>query len=244
MGGKRPRAVLPARGRRRGAGRLRAGRSAAHRTSSARCGARSIRRPRTTATPTDNNWRFFRSRSGHLLKFDDTAGAERIEIIGKGGDHKLVIDVSGRKIEITCSSGDVAISAPAGQGLDRRQRRSRSSAKTSMTLDGGAVADRQGRDRGHQLRRCRWDNPQRARAIASWRIDMHLIQPPGPTSPVPVPHPFTGVIDGGVSADVTIGGVAGGDGEQHRHQHAAAHPDRRHVRRCRRPTARRSPPAA
>jgi len=39
-------------------------------------------------------------------------------------------------------------------------------------------------------------------------VDMHLIQPPGPTSPVPVPHPFAGVIDGGVSPDVTIGGAA------------------------------------
>lgn len=38
-------------------------------------------------------------------------------------------------------------------------------------------------------------------------IDTHLIQPPGPTSPVPVPHPFSGIIDGGVSADVTIGGL-------------------------------------
>jgi uncharacterized Zn-binding protein involved in type VI secretion len=35
-------------------------------------------------------------------------------------------------------------------------------------------------------------------------IDMHLIQPPGPTSPVIVPHPFSGVLDGALSADVTI----------------------------------------
>jgi uncharacterized Zn-binding protein involved in type VI secretion len=39
-------------------------------------------------------------------------------------------------------------------------------------------------------------------------LDMHLIQPPGPVSPVPVPHPFSGIIDGGVSTDVTIGGAA------------------------------------
>jgi uncharacterized Zn-binding protein involved in type VI secretion len=39
-------------------------------------------------------------------------------------------------------------------------------------------------------------------------IDTHLIQPPGPTSPIMVPHPFSGVIDSNVSADVTIGGAA------------------------------------
>jgi uncharacterized Zn-binding protein involved in type VI secretion len=39
-------------------------------------------------------------------------------------------------------------------------------------------------------------------------LDMHLIQPPGPTSPVLTPHPFTGVIDGGLSGDVQIMGKA------------------------------------
>ncbi len=34
--------------------------------------------------------------------------------------------------------------------------------------------------------------------------DMHLIQPPGPTSPVLVPHPFKGLIDGNLSRDVKI----------------------------------------
>ncbi|OLE33594.1 MAG: hypothetical protein AUI36_28420 [Cyanobacteria bacterium 13_1_40CM_2_61_4] len=32
------------------------------------------------------------------------------------------------------------------------------------------------------------------------------MQPPGPTSPIPVPHPFTGLIDGGLSGDVKIMG--------------------------------------
>jgi uncharacterized Zn-binding protein involved in type VI secretion len=39
-------------------------------------------------------------------------------------------------------------------------------------------------------------------------LDMHLIQPPGSTPPVLVPHPFTGVIDGGLSGDVQIMGLA------------------------------------
>lgn len=37
--------------------------------------------------------------------------------------------------------------------------------------------------------------------------DIHLIQPPGPTPPVPVPHPFAGMIDGGCSANVKINGM-------------------------------------
>lgn len=38
-------------------------------------------------------------------------------------------------------------------------------------------------------------------------IDTHLIQPPGPTSPVPVPHPYAGIIDGNVSSNVKIKGA-------------------------------------
>jgi uncharacterized Zn-binding protein involved in type VI secretion len=34
--------------------------------------------------------------------------------------------------------------------------------------------------------------------------DSHLIQPPGPSSPVPTPMPFSGVIDGALSGNVNI----------------------------------------
>jgi uncharacterized Zn-binding protein involved in type VI secretion len=36
--------------------------------------------------------------------------------------------------------------------------------------------------------------------------DTHLIQPPGPGAPVPVPHPFSGMLDGALSPDVNIMG--------------------------------------
>src|SRR3712207_5537888 len=39
-------------------------------------------------------------------------------------------------------------------------------------------------------------------------VDMHLIQPPGTAPPVLLPHPFSGVIDGSLSGDVTIMGMA------------------------------------
>jgi uncharacterized Zn-binding protein involved in type VI secretion len=38
-------------------------------------------------------------------------------------------------------------------------------------------------------------------------IDMHMIQPPGLSPPVIIPHPFAGLIDGGLSADVNIMGM-------------------------------------
>ena len=37
--------------------------------------------------------------------------------------------------------------------------------------------------------------------------DMHMIQPPGTAPPVLTPHPFTGIIDGGLSPDVKIMGM-------------------------------------
>lgn len=37
-------------------------------------------------------------------------------------------------------------------------------------------------------------------------VDPHLIQPPGPVPPVLVPHPFNGILDGGLSPDVEIEG--------------------------------------
>jgi uncharacterized protein involved in type VI secretion and phage assembly len=103
--------------------------------------------PPDDGRPVDNNWRFFRSRAGHLLKFDDTSGAERIEIIGKDGDHKVVIDVSGKKIEISCANGDIALSAPKGKlSIDAQQVEIRASttmkleATGAMTVSGQTVS--------------------------------------------------------------------------------------------------------
>jgi uncharacterized protein involved in type VI secretion and phage assembly len=70
--------------------------------------------PKGDGQTTDNNWRFFRSRCGHLLKLDDTSGAERIELIDKDGSRKVVIDSAAQKIVVSCDQGDVEVAAPAG----------------------------------------------------------------------------------------------------------------------------------
>lgn len=61
-----------------------------------------------------NNLRLIKSRNGHKVILDDTKGKEKIEIIGSDEKRKITFDISGKKIQVTCDSGDIEISAPAG----------------------------------------------------------------------------------------------------------------------------------
>jgi len=94
----------------------------------------------------ENNWRFIKSRSGHIFKFDDTKNAERIEIIDKDQKHKIIIDTSGDKIQILCDSGDVEVKATAGniklEGIDVQVKASGSmklEATGEMKISGSVV---------------------------------------------------------------------------------------------------------
>lgn len=64
--------------------------------------------------PAENNWRLIKSRSGHIIKFDDTAGGEKIEIIDKDGSRQVIIDSANKKIQVICDDGDVEVSASSG----------------------------------------------------------------------------------------------------------------------------------
>jgi uncharacterized protein involved in type VI secretion and phage assembly len=70
--------------------------------------------PDGTGPPSENNVRLIRSRSGHVIKLDDTKGAEKIEIVDKDGSRKVVIDSAKQKITVSCDTGDVEVSAAAG----------------------------------------------------------------------------------------------------------------------------------
>lgn len=70
--------------------------------------------PPDDGQPTQNNWRFIKSRSGHIIKLDDTPGGERIEIVDRDGSRKVIIDTAAQKIQVICETGDVEVSAGAG----------------------------------------------------------------------------------------------------------------------------------
>ena len=93
----------------------------------------------------ENNWRFIHSRSGHVIKLDDTDGSEKVEIIGKDEQHKIVIDVAGDKIQIICESGDVELTANGdinieGENVNISARSDMTlSASGTMTIEGQLV---------------------------------------------------------------------------------------------------------
>jgi len=62
-----------------------------------------------------NNRRLVHSRSGHLIRLDDTDGDEKIEVIDKTGNNKITIKSSDKSIEITC---DGKMKLHAAQGIE------------------------------------------------------------------------------------------------------------------------------
>lgn len=90
--------------------------------------------PEDDGKQTENNWRYFKSRSGHVIRFDDTSGAEKIEFIDKDQAHKITIDTSGKKIEIICDNGDVNVAAKAGK-VDVQASEVTVKSTGNMTLD-------------------------------------------------------------------------------------------------------------
>lgn len=60
--------------------------------------------PETMDSAGENNLRSITSRAGHKLTFDDTAGAEKVEVATQGG-HILVLDDGNSEITLTHSGG-------------------------------------------------------------------------------------------------------------------------------------------
>jgi uncharacterized protein involved in type VI secretion and phage assembly len=78
------------------------------------------------------NVRLIKSQSGHLVRLDDTAGAEKIEIIDKSGENSVMIDTKSNTISIK-SAQDVVIEAPRGKiSLRAKSVEVKSTAETNV----------------------------------------------------------------------------------------------------------------
>lgn len=63
-----------------------------------------------------NNLRLLQSRSGHIIRLDDTEGSEKIEIIDKNGKNAVKWDTASNKITISADK-DIEIKAAQGKIL-------------------------------------------------------------------------------------------------------------------------------
>ena len=83
----------------------------------------------------ENNIRLIRSRSGHVIVFDDTEGSEKIEIIDKKEKNKITIDTAENTITITTDK-DIALTAPEGKiSLDCKELEVKASSSAKIESD-------------------------------------------------------------------------------------------------------------
>ncbi len=61
-----------------------------------------------------NDLRTIQSRSGHIVRFDDTPGSERIEVRAASGTREVVIDDANGLIQVRSDDGRVVVSAGRG----------------------------------------------------------------------------------------------------------------------------------
>jgi len=71
-------------------------------------------RPPETNSDGSNNRRTLRSRSGHIIRLDDTIGSEKIEIIDRSAQNSIVISTSDNAITITANA-NITIQAGLGK---------------------------------------------------------------------------------------------------------------------------------
>ena len=101
-------------------------------------------KPPETNADGKNNLRLVKSRSGHLIRLDDSDGAEKIEIVDKSGGNSITIDTANNAITII-SAADVTIDAPQGTlKLSAQTIEISSSANTEVKAQGNLTLEASG----------------------------------------------------------------------------------------------------
>jgi uncharacterized protein involved in type VI secretion and phage assembly len=95
-----------------------------------------VDKPPTNNADGKNNIRVIHSRSGHLIRLDDTAGDEKVEIIDKTGGNSITVKSSDNSLTITCK-GKLKLHADAGVEITSNTD-VKIQANTTMTVQASA----------------------------------------------------------------------------------------------------------
>ncbi len=93
--------------------------------------------PPQNNTNGENNIREIKSRSGHIIRFDDKSSAEKIEITDKTGKNTIVIDSQANTVSVT-SAQDIELNATKGKIQVNAQDLELNGSK-SVKIKGGQV---------------------------------------------------------------------------------------------------------
>lgn len=103
-----------------------------------------VDKPPDTNADGQNDKRFIKSRSGHLIRLDDTQGSEKIEIIDKSGSNSVTFDTANNTITIT-SAQDINLQASNGTiKLTAKNVSISSTADTTIEPQGGLTMQASG----------------------------------------------------------------------------------------------------
>ena len=86
-----------------------------------------------------NNIRMIKSRSGHVVRLDDTAGEEKIEIIDKTSKNSIVIDAKRNTVTIT-SDADLVLESTQGK-VSLRGRSVEIAARSELAVRSDGTAE-------------------------------------------------------------------------------------------------------
>lgn len=92
--------------------------------------------PADDGDPSANHWRYIVSRSGHLVKLDDTPGAEKIEIVDQSGRLHIVLESTGPAITVTADAGDVRVKSAGSVSVEAAQLQLKASGAMSIEAGG------------------------------------------------------------------------------------------------------------
>jgi uncharacterized protein involved in type VI secretion and phage assembly len=84
--------------------------------------------------------RVVKSRAGHVIRFDDTDGGEKIEIVDKSGNNSIVIDTSKNTVTVA-ANGDILLQSSQGKVAIKGQSLEISSTAQDVKVESSANLD-------------------------------------------------------------------------------------------------------